>query len=243
MAGSVGTKYIAHRPRGIVRTDVTITTDAAGIATATVVGVGFGRLVGVESSGTGAPLITVTDTKSGAVLLTHVPTPAIFGNTTTGDTTGGTSEDLWTTGAAHGLSEGAAIVFTSITGGGTVAVNTKYFVTKTTGFAATTFCLSSTAALSAATTKDVEIGASDVSASSWFTVGAAITPRHFRPSRILEGATGTAIASDANHTNQNRDIFLTGKVSVSATGGVAAEACVLALIVDEEGLGDIALTV
>lgn len=73
MAGSVATFFVKHRTRGVVKTKAVITCDAAGTATATVVGVGFGRLVGVGykpgTFATGVD-ITVTDTATGAAILT-----------------------------------------------------------------------------------------------------------------------------------------------------------------------------
>lgn len=73
MAGTAIPTFIKHRPRGLVRTNITITTDASGDATGTVVGVGFGRLVGVFYNGglDASATITVTDTKSGAAVLTY----------------------------------------------------------------------------------------------------------------------------------------------------------------------------
>lgn len=73
MAGSITSVKIEHRPRGVVKTVATITCDSAGDATATVVGVGFGKLVGVGyvpgTFATGVD-ITVTDVASGTALLT-----------------------------------------------------------------------------------------------------------------------------------------------------------------------------
>lgn len=245
MAGTIAATPVEHRSRGVTRTSISITTATGGTADATNVGVGFGRLVGVMSAGPGAPLITLTDTRTGATILTHRPNVAVFGNTTTGDTSGGTSEDLWTTGAAHGLSEGDEIVFTSITGGGGgAAINTPYWVVTTTGFGATTFCLSDTAAHAAAGTNIVNVGTSDVSAATWYAAGATVTPSFFRPTAVIKTNAGAAITAADTAPNVNRDIYLGGKVSVEATGGEnTAAACTLVLIVDETGVGDLALTV
>ncbi len=152
MAGSaVGTKVL-HRPRGVVRTKVAITCDASGDATATVVGVGFGRLVAVGYTpgtlATGVD-ITVTDTATGKAILT-------------------------------------------LTDAGT-------------------------------------------------------SPRYFRPTQVVTGATGAALtAGDGSGgagtgNDVNRDIFLAGKVSVVAAQGGNLGAGALHLIVDETGVGDLAL--
>jgi len=241
MAGSVVPTLIEHRSRGVVRTDIVCTLGADGSAVAdTVVGVGFGRLVGVAVKGPASCTVTVTDNKSGAVLVSAFrPTTAVFGNTTTGDTTGGTSEDLWTTGAAHNLVAGDQIVFTSITGGGSgVAINTPYWVVTTTGFAATTFCLAASAAAALAGTPISNVGSSDVSAATWYKAGAAVTPAFFRPTGNVTVAAGTALAAHANNPNVNRDMFVGGKVSVSTSAGATGSpACTVSLIIDEEGIG------
>ena len=84
MAGTVAPEAIVHRSRGTVRTDVTILTDASGVATASVVGVGFGPLVGVLYNGglDASAVITVTDAKTGATKLTYTTgaegTPTAF---------------------------------------------------------------------------------------------------------------------------------------------------------------------
>jgi len=250
MAGTVVPLKIEHRSRGVVRTDVTITTDSAGAAPAeTVVGVGFGRLVGVAVKGPLSTAITVKDKRTGATILNaYRPTTASFGNTTTGDTAGGTSADLFTTGAAHGLSEGDSIVFTAITGGGgtgAIVVNTPYWVCETTGFAATTFCLAASAADAAAGDDQVvqEIGDADISAATWHASDAAVTAAMFRPTGVIVDVAGTAISAAESANNVNRDIYVAGKLSVSCTGGAASTAATLSLIVDEEGLGDLANTI
>lgn len=88
MAGTITQGVISHRSRGLVRTDVSITTDASGVATATVVGVGFGRLVRVLYDGglDASAVITIADAKSGAALITYTTgtegTPVAFRPTT-----------------------------------------------------------------------------------------------------------------------------------------------------------------
>ena len=139
---------IRHRPRGLVRTDVAISTDASGVASAAIVGVGFGRLVGVLYNGglDASATVTLKDAKSGASLLTI------------------------TTGA-----EGVAVAL--------------------------------------------------------------------RPSTAIVNNAGTAVTPDATAPNVNRAIFLAGKVSITVAGGGNLETGTLSLIVDEAGIGDIALTV
>lgn len=84
MAGSVSATSILHRRRGVVRTGVAITCDAAGVLTAVTVGVGFGLLAGVLYDGgldIGAT-ITISDAKTGKALITYVTgtegTPTAF---------------------------------------------------------------------------------------------------------------------------------------------------------------------
>jgi len=73
MAGSVAPVTINHRSRGVVRTAIHLLCDASGVATAAVVGVGFGKLVGViyapGTLDTGAD-ITISDADSGKALVT-----------------------------------------------------------------------------------------------------------------------------------------------------------------------------
>lgn len=73
MAGTAVATQVAHRSRGIVRTNITIVTDASGDASVTTVGVGFGRLVAVLYDGglDASAVITISDAKSGAPVLTY----------------------------------------------------------------------------------------------------------------------------------------------------------------------------
>lgn len=73
MAGTATPSHVEHRSRGVVGTKVTMVTDAAGVATVTEVGVGFGRLVNVFYDGglDASAVITVTDTKTGATLFAY----------------------------------------------------------------------------------------------------------------------------------------------------------------------------
>jgi hypothetical protein len=249
MAGLLVPVEIQHRPRGVVRTDVDITLDDAdGTLAATVVGVGYGRLVGYAidwgNLGAGTAVITVKDNKGLATLLTldadNFDTAALFGSTTTGDETGGAAADLFTTGAAHGLVAGDVIVFTAQTGSTLPAVGARYYVDPA-NLTATTFRLST----DGLGTPDVELDG-DISAASWVNHTnpiAPMTPLYKRPSVGIQGASGSAISGHANSPNVNRDIIVAGKVSVAVADGFPGGVGTLSLIVDESGLGDIAITV
>ena len=73
MAGTITQDVIQHRSRGVVRTDITILTDASGVASEKVVSVGFGRLVRVLYNGglDASAVVTFKDTKTGAALVTY----------------------------------------------------------------------------------------------------------------------------------------------------------------------------
>lgn len=62
-----------HRSRGVVRIEANITTDASGVATATVIGVAFGRIVGFMSDAglDASAVLTFTDAKTGATVFVH----------------------------------------------------------------------------------------------------------------------------------------------------------------------------
>lgn len=51
MAGSAAAAPSVHRSRGVVRIEAAVTTDASGDLSETVIGVGYGRLVGVFYDG------------------------------------------------------------------------------------------------------------------------------------------------------------------------------------------------
>lgn len=148
MAGSAVPSQVKHRSRGVVRSTISITTDAAGDATETNVGVGFGRLVGVMYNGglDASAVITVKDQKTGATLLAY-------------------------------------------------------------------------------------------------TTGAEGTPVFFRPTQVIVDNAGVAVAAAATAPNVNRDIYVAGKVSVTVASGGNAETGILALIIDEAAIGDLARTV
>lgn len=97
MAGTAVPTAIKHRSRGVVRTDVTMVTDASGDASATVIGVGFGRLVGFLYDGglDASAVITLSDAKTGATVVSYTTgtegTPVAFRPTTVIVDTAGTA--------------------------------------------------------------------------------------------------------------------------------------------------------
>jgi hypothetical protein len=88
MPGTLAPVSTIHRTRGLVRTDVSITTDASGNATEQVVGVGYGALVGVLYNGglDASANITIRDHRTGAVYVSYTTgtegTPVAFRPTT-----------------------------------------------------------------------------------------------------------------------------------------------------------------
>ena len=334
MAGSIAPAVINHRPRGVVRTRVHLLADASGVATAAIVGVGFGKLVGVAvDPGTldfSNAIITVSDSDTGKAILaydtltpaavfaagnpstaganagdvftsvahglqindeivplsfggsstgltagTHywvksvdtadtfqlsaaAPDPVtgvpddllaldgdvtdvvwvkvtrerIFSDTTTGDATGGVTENLFTAGSDHGLAIGDRVQLISKTGGTGLSLATDYYVIPE-GFAATTFELSTTVG---GTSVDFT---TDVSACVWqkMTYGANLAS-FFRPTTNITTNVGAAGAVSAHATapNVNRDIFLAGKIKVAlAQGGNLGEGDIH-LFVDEANI-------
>ena len=71
MAGSGSSKLVLHRPRGIVRVDVTLISDTAGVTTGVDAPDLFGPIVGVFVNGGAAgatPVYTLKDKRTGATL-------------------------------------------------------------------------------------------------------------------------------------------------------------------------------
>jgi hypothetical protein len=150
MAGTVTYPVpVQHRSRGVVRTHITVTTDAAGDASLTAVGVGFGRLVGFLYDGglDASASITLKDDKTGAI---------VFGP----------------------------------------------YVTGTEG-----------------------------------------TPVAFRPTAVVTDNAGVAITAATTASKVNRPIFVAGRLDIVVASGGNVEHGVIGLIVDEAGIGDLALTV
>lgn len=148
MAGTIARGEVQHRTRGVIGTKIAITTDASGDASATVVGVGFGRLVGVLYDGglDASAVITIKDGKTGAALVTY-------------------------------------------------------------------------------------------------TTGTEGTPVALRPTTIIATNAGAAVSAADTAPNVNRAIYVAGTISVLVSSGGNAETATLKLIVDESGVGDLALTV
>lgn len=76
-----------------------------------------------------------------------------------------------------------------------------------------------------------------------YTTGTEAAPVYFRPTAVVTTAVGVAVSAADTAPNVNRDIFLGGKVSVAVASGGTDETCVFSLIVDEVGLGEVAITV
>jgi hypothetical protein len=214
-----------------------------------VVDVGFGRLRAmiVQGLSLGASVVTLADFKTGAALAT-IDTlnliPAgdayLFSNTTTGDTTGGVNEDLWTTGAAHGLAASDGVIFRTITGNGAggPTLGTKYFVGSV-GLTATAFVLRT---LPADGGTVVNVGATDASAATWLKAVQA-NVKLFHPTSVIQDTAGTVIAAADTAPNINRDLILAGKVTITVAEGGNLGTGLVVFIVDEAGIGDLALTV
>lgn len=250
MAGTITRSTVTHRSRGVVKALVDFTCDASGDASITSIGSLFGRLkavaipVGGATFAYGSAVITVTDGVSGAALLTIDTDPFAqeagsgqFTSTTTGDDTGGAAEDLFTTGAAHGLAIGDWIIPLTKTGGTLPTLGTAYIV-RTASFAATTFTLA-TAAIGGAA---IDLG-SDITAMTWIKVGGQAAVKYFRPSADLADINGAAVAASANNPTTDRDILFNGKISVTVAQGGNLGHGYLHLIVDETGLGNTELPV
>ena len=241
MAGTVAVATLAPGRAGVKRINATLTGGAGAVATASAVGTAYGRLVGVIIDPTADNVLPVISLKNedGVTAFSRdlgaSQAALAYDGTTTGDTAGATN-DLWTTNDVHGLSEGDRVVFLSLTGNGAggPTVGVPYYVTKTTGFDTTTFCLSSTAALSVATTCDVNVGATDASAATWYSpdnISAAI--EQMRPTAVITGNDGAAISPDATAPNVNRDIILAGRVTLGATELPPDTSVAVVLLVDE----------
>lgn len=248
MAGSVAVSPTLHRSRGVIKVKAVLTADASGVVTASDLPEVFGRLVafGFKPGAAGyGPVLTVKDKVSAASIFSYdVGTAQKFGNTTTGDTTGGTAEDLWTTGAAHGLSASDGIVFLSLTGNGSggPTVGTEYFVVTGGSLAATTFQLSDTVAHAVAGTNIVNVGATDASASTWYKVGGMVA-KYFRPTAIITTIAGAAVSAADTAPNVNRSLYVNGKLTIGATALGNLGTCEAYLVIDESGLGEPAVTV
>lgn len=140
---------VKHRPRGVVRAHILVTTDASGDASLTPVGPFFGRIVGFFYDGglDASASISVVDAKSGAT---------VFGP---------------------------------------------------------------------------------------YVTGTEATPVALRPQTNVVTVAGAVVAAADTAPNIWRDIKVAGRLSVVVASGGNAETCTIGLIVDESGIGDLALTV
>jgi hypothetical protein len=230
MAGSILSDPIAPGRAGVKRIKATLTADSSGVVTARVAGIAFGRIVGFgykPLTGGFAPALTVSGDAGATILTYDVANATKFGNTTTGDTTGGVSEDLWTTGAVHGLVDGDQIVFTAIAGNGAggPTVGTAYYVDQK---STTTFVLTTDSGL----TLVQNVGATDATSSTWYKVGAAAAV-YKRPTGVITDNVGVAVTAATTAPNVNRDLFVGGKVKIGATGLGNLGTCDVHIIVDE----------
>lgn len=75
------------------------------------------------------------------------------------------------------------------------------------------------------------------------TTGTEGTPVFLRPTTIVATNAGAAITAADTAPNVNRPITVNGRLTVTVAGGGNLETCKIGLIVDERGLGDLALTV
>lgn len=89
------------------------------------------------------------------------------------------------------------------------------------------------------TVKDTKTGAALVT----YTTGTEGTPVAFRPTTAIVTNAGAAIAAADTAPNINRSIEVAGQVSLLVAGGGNVEHGIVSLIVDEVGLGELALTV
>lgn len=76
-----------------------------------------------------------------------------------------------------------------------------------------------------------------------YTTGTEGVPVSFRPTDVIATNAGVDVVAALTAVNVNRDIYLAGKVTVAVTGGGISETARLALIVDEDGLGELSLAV
>jgi hypothetical protein len=75
------------------------------------------------------------------------------------------------------------------------------------------------------------------------TTGTEGTPVYLAPTDIITDNAGANVTAADTAPNVNRDIYIGGKVTVTVSGGGNAETGTYVLIIDEQGLGEPALTV
>jgi len=81
------------------------------------------------------------------------------------------------------------------------------------------------------TVTDTETGASLIVLTDAGTAG-----RYFRPSAVITDNVGAAVTAAVTAVDVNRDIYVSGKLSVAATGGGSLGTGSIFLVVDENGL-------
>lgn len=89
------------------------------------------------------------------------------------------------------------------------------------------------------TIKDRKSGASLIA----YTTGTEGTPVFFRPTSVAVTNAGAAITAADTAPNVNRDIYVAGPLTITVASGGNSETATVSLIVDENGIGDLALTV
>jgi hypothetical protein len=75
------------------------------------------------------------------------------------------------------------------------------------------------------------------------TTGTEGTPVYLAPTDIITDNAGVNVTAADTAPNVNRDIYIGGKVTVTVASGGNAETGTYVLIIDEQGLGEPALTV
>ncbi len=88
--------------------------------------------------------------------------------------------------------------------------------------------------------KDTKTGAVVFGPYTTDTEATAVT---LAPTIAVRDVAGTAVTPADTAPNVNRDIFVNGKLSLVVASGGNAETCKLAFVIDEDGIGDLALTV
>jgi len=242
MAGTITNVKVEHRSRGVVKTKATWLANASGDASATVIGVGFGKLVAVAipvnslgaADSVGNAIFTLKDVY-GATLWSYDTDKLKFSGTTTGDDTGGAAEDLFINSGVNGLAASDIIRFISKTGGTLPALNTNYYVLAG-NLTDTTFRISATDGGAS-----IDMG-SDITASTWVNVTQRV-PLYFRPSMIISDAAGAAISAATSAPNVNRDIEVAGKLTLTVAEGGNLGTGDIYFVIDEANLGDPAVTV
>lgn len=94
-----------------------------------------------------------------------------------------------------------------------------------------------------ATGVDITVSDTDSGKAILTLTNAGTSPRYFRPTAVITTNAGAAVTAAGTAVDVNRDIFVGGKISVAVAQGGVSTSGTLYLVVDEEGLGNPALTV